>query len=149
MGQGGGGDIYDAFGRWDNVTIPAGATIDVAYVTVEEKTDTGDGGQKVEIAFNLAGDAVAPTDRAEYAALVQTVARVAWDDIDFTADTPTNTPSLATIVQEVLDGGGWNSGQAMMVLFNDDGSAANNFIGSWSYDGDSSRAYKLHVEYST
>ncbi len=55
-------NAYEIFARFLNVAIPKGATIDVAFITVQAKGTGNDGaGTKTNIHFNAADDAVAPT----------------------------------------------------------------------------------------
>lgn len=141
--------VVDGWARFVNVTIPAGATITVAYITVEENVDNGDGaGTLTDIFMEAADDPTAPTTQADHAGRARTTAFTAWDDIDFTADTPTDSPDIASVIQEIIDRGGWNSGQSMQILW-DDGGSTDHWYAPWSYDGNTAKAVKLHVEWSS
>ena len=63
-------------------------------------------------------------------------------DIDTNEKQPT--PDLKTIVQEIIDRSGWNSGQSMAfkIVFSEGERIAK------SYDGESGQAPLLHVEYN-
>ncbi len=149
FGRDAGGSPYASFCWWDNITIPGGATVQTAYLTTESRNSSTDGtGVKTDITFNDVDDAVQPTDGDDLDAKVSTAASVAWDDVDFLVDTPTNSPSIVDVVQEILDRGSWASGNAMMVLLIDDVSDDNKIYRQHTYDSDTSKAMKLHVEYT-
>ncbi len=141
----------DSWVRFPNVTIPGGATIVVAYMTVESKDSDNDGvGVKTNIYAEDADDAIAPTDRTEHQADVRTTSFTVWDDEDFVVDTPTDSPSIVNVIQEIVDRGGWNSGQALMILWDDDETGAGVLqYALYDYFDDTTRAIKLHVEYTT
>lgn len=141
-------NVTDSFHRYTNVTIPGGATITKAYITVEAHSGT-DAGVLSNIYANDHDDAVAPTDNAEMVALARTTAFTAWDGEVFSADTPTNSDDIAAVIQEIIDRGGWNSGQALMIIWDDDGSPNDKRYRIHSYDGQPIQTQKLHVEYTT
>ncbi len=144
-----GTDFYELWARFTTVGIPNGATIDVAYLTVEAGGTGNDGvGVLTDIFFNDIDDAVAPTTQAEHEALARTTAFTAWDAENFVIDTPTNSPSIVDAVQEVIDRGGWSLDNSLQVLWDDDGSTTNFFYRFHSYEGDSSKVIKLHIEYT-
>ena len=72
-----------------------------------------------------------------------TTAAVTWDPIPVWSGVGTHqTPSLATIVQEIVNGSGWAAGQAMVLVLSGTGERT-----AVSYDGDPLAAPGLHVEY--
>lgn len=143
-------NIYDVWSRFPNITIPQGATIDVAYVTVESSDSSADGaGVKSNLYFNDEDDAVAPSDFADMNAKARTTAFTVWDDEDFAIDTPTNSSSMVDVVKEVVDRGSWASGNAMMLLWDDDVSDNNVNYRMKSQDEGNTKAILLHVEWST
>jgi hypothetical protein len=60
-----------------------------------------------------------------------------WNDVDVT-----------TIVQEIIDRGTWSSGNAIALLFMSTAQSSMKTAQFYSYDGDSTRAAKLTIEYS-
>ncbi len=128
----------NAYIRFANVTIPQGATIKSAHITL---TSVGQGGgttANANIYFNNEDDASVPTDTASANAKAVTAA-VAWNNIeDFGADgTKHDTPELKTILQTVINRAGWKSGNALMVLIKNNGStlgATRYFYGSYNDD---------------
>lgn len=147
VGGDGGSGIVDSFHRFTNVTIPGGATIQAAHMTVVGRVSP-DADVLTNIYLEDSDDAVAPLNQAEHAADVRTSAFTAWDDAQPAQDVDTDSPDIAAVVQEVVDRGSWASGNAMMILWDDDGTATANNNDIISYDGNTAKAMKLHVEYS-
>ena len=134
--------------RFTNVTIPQGATIDAAYVTLRgENTDSTSG----LIASIWAADADNQSMPADYdacEALTRTTATVSWTDPAVTSGSNINTPSIATVIKEVVDRAGWASGNALVVCIENNQSSAGVYRSFHSYDSNSSYAPVLHVEYT-
>ena len=102
--------------RFQNVTIPPGSTINSAYITVSITSTTYDdpaatirGGAEANPAtFTTAANHL--TDR------FKTSASVAWNDTGLGSGAE-NTPSLVTLVEEIIAISGWASGNAMAFYF--------------------------------
>lgn len=139
---------YETFVRFPNVTIPREATIQIAYLVVVE-TSTGPFTVKSNLYFEDADDAVAPTSRAEHVADVRTTAFTVWDDESFVKDADTQSPSIVDAIQEVTDRGSWVSGNALQLLWDDDGTAGTNFYRGATFDHATLDSVELHVEWST
>lgn len=152
VGQDDDTNVQELFARFLSVTVPQAATIDVAYITVEPQDgDLGDTSVLSNIYFEDADDAVAPTSNAEHAADVRTTAFTAWDNFDFTTDVPVNSPSIVDVIQEVVDRGSWTSGNAMMLLLDDD-STPNGTVHLYrfySFEHATGDPIALHIEWST
>jgi len=139
----------NSFIRFPNVTIPKGAVIESAVLRLYSygfrEVDT----VNVDIHFNDADDAVAPTNAGEVVALDRTSAKVDWDSVGFwpTTELPHDSPDISAPLQEVIDRSGWDYEQAVMVILDDDGS--DDYRRACSYDWDSGN-YKaeLIVSYS-
>jgi hypothetical protein len=102
--------------RFRNVTIPNGATINSASLSVVPTASTFD--EPLHVIAGFAHDdtpifATSPTTNISDRAL--TTATVLWDSTDLGADGTTrfNTPDLSAIVQEIVDRPGWVSGNAL------------------------------------
>lgn len=142
----------DAFYRFVNVTIPSGATIDVAYLTYVEFGSQNLGSILLNIYMNDVDDAVAPTSRATHDGKARTAAFTAYDAPPGVTGVTYNTPDFAAAVQEVVDRAGWVFGNDMMVLWDDDGSAhvSNEaYIQPASLEHATFNPPSLHIEYST
>lgn len=141
--------MHQQWGRFTNVTIPGGATIQSAKITVVARGSVPDGSQKTNIYAEDVDDAVAPTTKTEHDDDVRTTNFTAWDDEDFVVDAETDSPDLAAVIQEIVDRGSWLSGNSLMILWDDDGSLDGDYCVMYQYDDDTTKAMKLHVEYTT
>lgn len=142
----------DISNRWDNVTIPAGATITSAILTVRIHWATNDGtGTKTNIYFEDADDPAAPTTAGDASGRVRTTAFTAWDDVNTVQGTDEVSPDFTAVLQEVVDRPGWASGQALQMLWDDDGSTCSGAGKHYcidSYDWSSATAPLLEVGYT-
>lgn len=113
-----------AFFRFPNVTIPTDSTITLAKLHIKSDLSTERTGYcKVKIGFNDEDDATAPSDVATTQALSITTG-VLWEPEDYTLNTWYESPNISSDLQEVIDRIGWSSGNAVMVLVDEDGSNA-------------------------
>lgn len=116
----------DGFVRFQNVTIPQGATILTAVLKVRasdlSSTTTGLHGK---VRANAIDDAIAPTSAATHDALARTTAGVDWDPTAWVLGTQYSPPDLSAVIQEIVNRGGWASGNDLMLLVDDDGSTDN------------------------
>ena len=150
------GTYYEYGGgmRFTNITIPQGATITEAYLTLR-CSNTGQGATNSRISAEDVDDAPTFADNkttfdTRWAA--RTTARVDWDAIpDWTLNNDYNSPEIKTVIQEIVDRGGWSSGNDIVIFWDDfedrstlgSGSEPRRF--AWSYDGTSTYAPKLVV----
>jgi len=109
-------DTMVSFIRFPNVNIPQGAVITEAFLRAT--ADAARSGEAVcNIYANDADNATAPINESQMAALVYTTAYVEWDQgASWSASTQYDTPDISTVIQEIVDRGGWQSGNAMMLL---------------------------------
>ena len=113
------------FIRFLNVTIPLGVLITGVYVRFTCQTPKSNEIVNINAYFNDVDDAVAPTSKAEAAALALT-SEIAWNAIAaWTDGNQYNTPELKSILQTVVDRAGWSSGNALQVIIKDNGSSGN------------------------
>jgi hypothetical protein len=145
-----GGFSYSNFIRFQNITIPAGATIVSAIVRVEcHGQSPSITGCQANLYFNDVADATAPTSAAQADALALG-SPVAWDLTSVWVTNQTyDTPSLVTILQAVIDKSGWASGNDVMLLMKDNASPTNacRFPRTYNYFG-VTNAPKLIVTYT-
>ena len=130
--------------RFQNVAIPQGATIASAYLlfkSAAKKTSStsltiyGEGSDNAQafstVAYNMSGRP-------------NTTASVAWNSVpSWSSGTNYQSPDLTTIVQEIVNRGGWASGNSM--AFKITGSGVRQ---AKSYDGDQPNAPLLHISYT-
>ena len=107
--------------RFLNVTIPMGVTINSASIQFTAKANAGDptidiyGDLSVDAAkFTLADDDLSGRDA--------TTASVDWSSIPaWTGGEVYSTPDLTAIIQEIVNQGGWVSGNVMAILLENTG----------------------------
>jgi len=134
--------------RFTNVTIPQGATIDAAYVTLRGGETDSTSGLIASIWAADADNQAMPADYDACEALTRTTATVSWTDPAVTSGSNINTPSIATVIKEVVDRAGWASGNALVVCIENNQSTNGVYRSFHSYDSNSSYAPVLHVEYT-
>lgn len=138
--------------RVTGLTIPVGATINAASITVKP---TGISGTIPAMTiYGVLGDNLAaPTTRAGVNALGLTTANVAWTPGAWTIGNLTDgtTPDLKTILQEIVNQGTWTSGDAIMLVFSvpRDAFVSANAISFRAYDNTPADAAVVSVTYST
>ena len=134
--------------RFENVTVPQGATVTNAYLqfTVDETTDQ-------DTSVTVQGEASdSPAPFAEtpnsISSRPRTSAAVTWTPAPWTtadeAGPDQQTPDLAEIVQEIVDRPGWQSGNALAFVLSGTGHRV-----ARSFDGREREAPLLHIDYET
>ena len=133
--------------RFQDVAIPQGATITTAYIEFtadkpnSETTNLLIEGEASDDATPFSGTTNNVKNRTS------TAATVSWNNVEaWTAGVAYKSPSLTTIVQEVVDRSGWASGNAMVFRFTSVGTTGNK-RDIQSYDTSASTAPVLRVEY--
>jgi hypothetical protein len=140
---------YGAWMRFLNVTIPAGSTIDTAVLSIEAVSLFGTlANIRTKVFADDIDTAVAPTTRAEFTALVRTTAGVDWDPAEWVADTIYTAPDLAAVIQEVIDRPGWASGNALQLLWDDDGTTSSARVSGASFDHATFQEPRLVINYT-
>ena len=142
------GNAYTTYVRWDGVTIPDGATIDEAYISMRYDSKYGTP-PTCTIYFEDDDDPAAVSNKTDLGARVQTTANVSWA-------TPStgewvNTGSIISIIEELMASYSYASGAAMQVLVvGPQGGSTSNYskIRSYDYEGNDQGPI-LHIKYST
>lgn len=148
--------------RFQNVTIPQGVTIDTAYLTFH--ADNGNSSTTVnsKIRGVNADNASMSTTTGGGAGSFEnppfTTAVVNWDNIGaWLNNTDYNSPEIKTIIQEIVNRGGWVSGNAMVIQWDDidlrSTQSGTVIRTAASYDNSTATygslyAAKLHIEYT-
>jgi len=132
--------------RFAGVAIPPGATIVDAYVQFKVD-ETPSGATSLVIRGQAIGNAPAFTTASRnISSRSRTVASVAWQPAAWptvgAAGLGQQTPNIAGVIQEVVDGAGWASGNALVVIITGTGERV-----AEAYEGDRAGAPLLHVEY--
>ncbi len=138
-----------AFARFTSVTVPVGATIDVAYFSAYFVSHAKDGtGVHTDLHLEDEDDPGFITSEADGDARVTTTAKTAWDDVNGAAAV-VQSDSVVDVVQEIVDRGGWNSGQAMQLLWKEDGTGTDDkYYWIDAYEQVRADHISLHIEYT-
>jgi hypothetical protein len=143
-------EVHEAVGlRFTDVQVPAGVEIVEAWIEFE--ADATDSAPTV---LTLRGEAAADatpfsTAPNDLSARPTTAAATSWDVgpwLDETTGPETRSPSLAAIVQEVVDQPSWARGNSLAILITHDGAGTSDRVAE-SFDGYGPAAALLHVEY--
>jgi len=135
--------------RFENLDIPQGATVTNAYIEfVSSEADNGEITLRIrcEDADNSAPFSNSPFNIGSRS---KTSADTLWSPVAWVVGQTDQSDNFAASVQEVLDRGGWNSGNALAVLitrsFGDE--SGYDVRAAVSYDTDPDAAPILHIEY--
>lgn len=128
------GGYFNDWIRFQNVNIPQGVTITEAYVKLTAIQSDSGTDCNVNCYFNDVDDAIAPLDTAEYNALALTGA-VVWNGLSaWTDGNQYDTPSLVSILQNIIDRAGFSSGNAVQLLIKNNASSTNAYRRMSSFD---------------
>ena len=136
--------------RFPGIPIPQGSTITNAYIvfTTDEVTaDPTSLSITMEDSDNPGTFTIADFDISSRPTIASSVA---WNDIPAwntvgASGYEQQTPDLTTLVQQMVDRPGWAPGNAMVFIITGSGDKRT----AESYDGSSSQAPLLHIEYTT
>jgi|GEM_PF-4025529 len=133
--------------RFNGATIPQGAAISNAYIqfqvdeTDSEATSLDIQGQNIGNAPSFSSSSGNISSRAK------TTASVPWEPVPWTqtgqAGPAQQTPDIAPVIQEIVNRLDWSSGNSLVIIITGTGKRV-----AESYNGSSSGAPLLHVEYS-
>jgi hypothetical protein len=147
------GSAQHFFCRFTGITIPAGATIDVAYLQFAPASGPQYVGGPVRIAGDDQDNPGQITNSTDFAGRSRTTAVVdsTWQgyDPDYAADTFANSPSIVSIIEELL-ASYTISNDAIQFFVLDNGwtqYAGNLTFRSYDYTGNI-LGPKLHIEYT-
>jgi len=137
--------------RFKNVAIPQGATISSAYLEFETD-ETESGATSVVIFGENVDDANEFSESgSDISARSKTSASADWSPSSWNSvDELHQTPSIASIIKEIVDRSGWSSGNDLVIMI-EPGSSCTNInckrTGE-SHEGESSHAPLLVINYS-
>ena len=131
--------------RFLNVTIPPGSTVTASTIELEFISGSFDD-PDVTIYADDTDDAPAFTTTAnDISNRTATTATVTWTASYIGTGIKTS-PSLTTIIQEIIDRPGWASGNAIAIIYVGRSSAS--FIRTRAYDAGSGTPAKLNITYT-
>ncbi len=134
LGGDGASGRLNAWLRFTGITVPQGATVDVANLTINPVGTGSEVNVRTRIYANAADDAVAPTSRADADGKALTANKTdGVDSVNMVADVPV-TFSVIPAVQDVVNRSAWVDGNALMIIWVDDGSTTNVFYAFDSFD---------------
>lgn len=140
--------------RFTNITIPKGATIDQAHLTLRSRLNKAAGPCRTRISAENVDNAPTFIDDCwvfddRYA---NNTATVDWDSIPaWTTDEEYDSPDIKTVIQAIIDRPGWASGNAIVIFWEDFEYRSNGLErrrAAYSYDNDPDKAPKLVIEFS-
>jgi hypothetical protein len=131
--------------RFQSVAIPKNATITNAYIEFE--TDEPNSGGTSLMIHGQAADNPAVFTSASYnitsrlltTAMISVHSVPAWNSVN----EKHQTPNLSSIVQEIVNRGGWTEGNTMVFIISGAGERT-----AESYNGESANAPNLRVEFT-
>lgn len=135
--------------RFQNLGIPAGATITNAHITFRaisaDSPNTNSGTTNLTIKCEAADNATAFGTIDYYLTnLTTTSAGTSWTPGSWSTGVDYDTPDLSTTVQEIVDRPGWASGNSMVFVIKGTGSRS-----AYSWGGSSTLCPRLTIEYTT
>lgn len=112
--------------RYTNILIPQGSIINSAFIRFIPFDDQSGTTCNTKFRAQDLDDTIAPTSEAEWESMMepvgtkQTTAFVNWSNVPaWTSAVPVDGPDISTIIQEIIDRPGWNSGNALTVTWYD------------------------------
>ncbi|MBA7566414.1 hypothetical protein ES708_08105 [subsurface metagenome] len=109
--------------RFTNITIPQASTINQAYLTLRAILSKSANDVNTRISAEDVDDAPTFADNAaafDARWANRTTTRVDWNTIPaWTAGLDYDSPEIKTVIKEIVDRGGWNSGQAIVIFWED------------------------------
>jgi hypothetical protein len=115
------------FIRFVDITKAQAATVGACFASLTAFGNSTGETVNLTLGFAKAEDQAAPTDLSELAALTMTTATVAWSPGPWTDGEVYLTPDLKDPLQEIFDQEGWASGNAVVLILEDNSSDSNAF----------------------
>lgn len=137
--------------RFQDVTIPNGATITTAHITfVAHDSDTGTVAEQI-IAAEQTATAAAFSSAADFDTRMGnlTTATVSWTPSSWSAGTGYDTTDIKTIVQELVnDYNGLNLADIVFFIMDNGTTGSSNHRFPYAYDHAGGTPAALHIEYT-
>jgi hypothetical protein len=137
--------------RFDNVVIPANATIIDAYIQFTSDASTSAGLSITIEGEDIANSSTFANSTNNISGRVTTSSSVLWNPQGWTNNVSganQRTPTLTTIVSEVMTSNGWQSGNPITFIITGTGNATD-YRKADSFDESASQSAKLVIEYSS
>src|SRR5436190_18375269 len=134
--------------RWTNVTIPKGATVSRAYMQFESKETQSEVTNLLIQGLAVDNPTIFTSANGNVSTRPRTSASATWSPVPWTvlaeAGPNERTPDLSAIIQEIVNRGGWASGNALAIIITGTGHRT-----ARAWDSKPAGAPLLHVEYTT
>ncbi len=133
--------------RFQNVTIPKGATINSAtFTVVNQGGGAGDDADGTVYCEDIDDSPTISATDTDITGRTLTTASVSWLDLNIGVGNTSSPPDMASVIQEVVDRAGWASGNDLSVIGvpNTNGRILN----FESYEQSTANAAKLDIDYS-
>lgn len=132
------------------VPVSQGATIDAATLRLVAAGDNLPGGMSMAIAADDVDDASAWSSTSRPDQITPTTATTAWGPIaTWASGTAYTSPSIAAVIQEIVDRPGWLSGNEMRFrLLAAGGAAWTNYLSFQGYSLSPANAMRLDITYT-
>lgn len=138
---------YNQFFRFNAVSIPVGVQILSAILQLKSYGNYSAGACNANIYFEDADNPSAPTTKAQYDGRSLTGA-VAWSSIgSWSTDQWYDSPDITSILQTVIDRGGWAEDQAIIAYVKNNSSSSGAYRGAKTRDAGAAEGAKLVVTY--
>lgn len=134
-----------------NVTIPPGSTIDVAHLKLIARASRSGTVVRTNIQAEAVDDATQITSDTDWHTRGRTTALTPWDNIPaWTIEDSIQSPDFSPVIQEIIDRPNRPLNGAIQVFWLNDVSdaVASAFRSAYSWDGNTVKAPKLHIEYT-
>lgn len=115
------GNAGKAYVRFPGVALSPGDTVSSAVVTFTASYNTVTTNCKVRLFGNDADTSIAPTSIVTGDALELTTAYVDWTSGAWSRLSPYDSPDISTVIQEIIDRAGWAYGNAIGLIFDENG----------------------------
>ena len=138
---------YHAGIRFRNVTIPQGSTILSAVITFQANFSHASETCNAQIKGENIDTAATFSTYADYnTGRTRTAAYVDWNSIPpWTINTDYDSPSIVNIIQEIVNRGGWVSGNDLVIFISNNGSSATTYRAPKSYDTSTTLCPRLTI----
>ncbi len=135
--------------RFTGITVPSGATITSAYLTFRaiaaDAPMTNSDVTNLTIKGQLISNALTfSTTTNDISNRTLTTASASWVPTSWITGSDYNSPSIVSVIQEIVNQGTWASGNAMAIIITGTGHRS-----SPSYNGDAANAARLVITYTT
>jgi len=125
---------YNSGVRFLDVTVPQGATIIQAYISLYSSAAQSGDTCRVRVYGEDADDAITYSDVTDFNGRVATTAYGSWTISTWSDNTWYDTPSLVSVVQEIVDRESWASGNSMAFMLMDSSSTTDALRIANAYD---------------